>query len=81
MPFKVETWKEQRWIGHPDSGYETTVHLAALQEAANMKRVVCCGEGGTPQAAHAALIQAIKRTHEEHHEAVNAAWRERHVKP
>lgn len=81
MPFKVETWKEQRWIGHPDSGYETTVHVMVLQEAGGMQRVVCSGEGATPHAAHAELTYAIGRVHQEHHEAMLEAWRERHVKP
>jgi hypothetical protein len=79
MPFKVTTRKWTRWVGSTSTGYAKDSHFAALET--DELEAVCEGEGGTRQAAHAALIQAIKRTHEEHHEAVNAAWRERHVKP
>jgi hypothetical protein len=79
MPFKVTTRKWTRWVGSTSTGYAKDSHFATLET--DEGEIVCEGEGGTPQAAHAALIKAIKRTHEEHHEAVNAAWRERHVKP
>ena len=79
MPFKVTTRKWTRWVGSTSTGYAKDSHFATLES--DEGEIVCEGEGGTPQAAHAALIEAIKRTHAEHHEAVAAHWRERHVKP
>lgn len=79
MPFKVTTRKWTRWVGSTSTGYPKDSHFATLES--DEGEIVCEGEGGTPQAAHAALIDAIKRTHAEHHEAVNAAWRKEHVKP
>lgn len=79
MPFKVTTRKATRWIGNFKTGYAKDVHYAVLES--DEGEIVCEGEGGTPQAAHADLIEAIKRTHAGHHEAVTAAWRKRYVKP
>lgn len=79
MSFKVTTRKWTRWVGSTSTGYAKDLHFATLES--NEGEIVCEGEGATPHAAHADLIEAIKRTHAEHHEAVHAAWRERHVKP
>ena len=79
MPFKVTTRKWTRWVGSTSTGYAKDSHFATLE--ADEGEIVCEGEGATPQAAHAALVDAIKRTHNAHHDAVSAAWRERHVKP